>query len=116
MAWNSTFKSSAKPMQRKTLMRAKSLTKNQNRKPGLASRGMKGAAPTAEQKRVHGRLASLGCIACRLDGRHQPVVSIHHIDGRTKPKAHWEVLPLCAGTPPGWNWCARSDRCASVEN
>ncbi|MFT8276120.1 Ref family recombination enhancement nuclease [Kerstersia gyiorum] len=97
MAWNSTFNSTPKPMQRKTQLRAKSLTKKQNRKSGLASRGMKGAAPTAEQKRFHDRLACLGCIACRLDGMHQPVVSIHHIDGRTKPNAHWEVLPLCAG-------------------
>ena len=24
-------------------------------------------------------------------------VSIHHIDGRTKPGAHRKVLPLCAG-------------------
>jgi hypothetical protein len=22
---------------------------------------------------------------------------VHHIDGRTKPNAHWLVLPLCAG-------------------
>ncbi|MOA33025.1 hypothetical protein D3C78_1542830 [compost metagenome] len=25
------------------------------------------------------------------------MVSIHHIDGRTKPGAHSRVLPLCAG-------------------
>ena len=28
---------------------------------------------------------------------HNPVVSIHHVDGRTKPGAHMRVLPLCAG-------------------
>lgn len=97
MAWNSTFTSPARPMQRKTPLRAKSLTNKRNGKSHISSRGMKGKAPTVEQKRFHDRLASLGCIACRLDGVHQPVVSIHHIDGRTKPNAHWEVLPLCAG-------------------
>lgn len=58
---------------------------------------MKGRTPTAAQKRFHSQLASLGCIACRLDDKWQPQVSIHHIDGRTKPAAHWQVLPLCAG-------------------
>lgn len=56
---------------------------------------MKGRNPTAEQKRFWSALAELGCIACRADGRYNPVVSIHHIDGRTKPDAHWLVLPLC---------------------
>ena len=37
-----------------------------------------------------------------LDGHHrdfseQAHVSIHHCDGRTKPHAHYYVLPLCAG-------------------
>ena len=41
-------------------------------------------------------LASLGCIACRKDGHFVSPVSIHHIDGRTKPDASWRVLPLCA--------------------
>lgn len=58
---------------------------------------MKGKAPTKAEKQFHDRLARLGCIACRKDGRFNPVVSIHHIDGRTKPGAHKKVLPLCAG-------------------
>lgn len=58
---------------------------------------MKGCKPTAAEKRLHDQLATLGCIACRMDGVYQPVVSIHHIDGRTKPGAHMKVLPLCAG-------------------
>lgn len=58
---------------------------------------MKGCKPTAAEKRLHDQLATLGCIACRMDGVYQPVVSIHHIDGRTKPGAHLKVLPLCAG-------------------
>lgn len=58
---------------------------------------MKGRNPTAAEKRFHDQLAALGCIACRIDGNHNPTVSIHHIDGRTKPGAHMRVLPLCAG-------------------
>ena len=58
---------------------------------------MRGKKPTAEEKRFHDKIASLGCIACYLDGRYMEEVSIHHIDGRTKPGAHMKVLGLCAG-------------------
>jgi len=59
---------------------------------------MKGRNPTAEQKRFWDMLArEVGCIASRKDGFWEPRVSIHHIDGRTKPDAHWLVLPLSAG-------------------
>lgn len=55
-------------------------------------------APTKPEKLLWTRMASaVGCIACHLDGRFNPVVSIHHIDGRTKPGCHQHVLPLCAG-------------------
>lgn len=77
-----------------TLKRGKALKAKRAR---ITSKGMKGKSATAEQKRYHDALASLGCIACQLDGNRQPIVSIHHIDGRTKPDAHWLVLPLCAG-------------------
>ncbi len=59
---------------------------------------MKGRSTSAEQKRYHDLLAQrIGCIACQKDGRFNPSVSIHHVDGRTKPDAHWMVLSLCAG-------------------
>lgn len=59
---------------------------------------MKGIAATAEQRRFHDMLcAVVGCAACRLHGRFNDLVSVHHIDGRTKKLAHWLVLPLCAG-------------------
>ncbi|MOA46128.1 hypothetical protein D3C78_1686050 [compost metagenome] len=59
---------------------------------------MKGRTPTRHEKHLHDRLASeVGCIACRKDGIRNMQVSIHHIDGRTKPGAHLKVLPLCAG-------------------
>lgn len=38
---------------------------------------------------------TVGCVACRKEGTFNDYVSIHHIDGRTKPHAHWHVLPLC---------------------
>lgn len=58
---------------------------------------MKGKTRTKDEKALQDRIASLGCIACLKDGVHNPVVSIHHIDGRTKQGAHTKVLPLCAG-------------------
>jgi hypothetical protein len=66
------------------------------RKP-MKSKGMKGRAPTADEQRFMGAIAGLGCVACRKDGITNPWISIHHIDGRTKPGAHFRVLPLCAG-------------------
>ncbi len=60
---------------------------------------MKGKTPSAAQKRFHDLLAThIGCQACYQDaGQRNTYVSIHHIDGRTKPHAHWHVLALCAG-------------------
>lgn len=52
-------------------------------------------AVTAAEKEYWNRLAGLGCIACMLDHVHTPEVSIHHVDGRTKPGCHMLVLPLC---------------------
>ena len=96
-AHNSTLKR-GKPIKR-TPFKKSALSKPMkiSSKAKMSSKCMKGKSVTAEQKRYHDALASLGCIACRLDGNHQPVVSIHHIDGRTKSHAHWLVLPLCAG-------------------
>ena len=102
MTWNSTFKSPAKPMQRKTPMnRGEIRFKPADEKAAqwlkrMKSRGMKGRAPNTSEKRFHDLLASVvGCIACRQEGMFTPFVSVHHIDGRTKPWAHWMVLPLC---------------------
>lgn len=63
----------------------------------IKSRGMKGRPPTAEEARFMDAIAKLGCVACRKDGWENLHVSVHHIDGRTKPGAHMLVLPLCAG-------------------
>lgn len=52
-------------------------------------------AVTPLEKAMWDRLARLGCIACMKEGRFNPHVSIHHVDGRTKPGCHLLVLPLC---------------------
>lgn len=53
--------------------------------------------PSKSERLYWERLVSVvGCVACRIDlnivNTH---CSIHHIDGRTKPGAHMNVLPLC---------------------
>ena len=64
------------------------------RKAGLKS---KERTVTAAEKLLWTRLAALGCVACKKDGNFNTHVSIHHVDGRTKPGCHQLVLPLCAG-------------------
>jgi hypothetical protein len=62
-----------------------------------------GKNPTKAQNQWFNDVADIcGCICCLLDGfprdfSEQAHVSIHHCDGRTKPHAHYFVLPLCAG-------------------
>ena len=64
------------------------------RKAGMKS---KERAVTTTEKLLWTRLAALGCVACKKDGKFNTHVSIHHVDGRTKPGCHQLVLPLCAG-------------------
>ena len=91
------FKPRATPMVRSGFL-ARSPFKR-NREPSGAPRMKSGQrAPTKPEKLLWSRLAEVvGCIACHIDGHFNPVVSIHHIDGRTKPGCHGKVLPLCAG-------------------
>lgn len=57
---------------------------------------VKQLAKTEDDKAFWDRLAKeIGCIACLKDGNLNTHVSIHHIDGRTKPGCHSLVLPLC---------------------
>jgi len=56
-----------------------------------------GDGVTKAEKAHQEKVAAFGCIACWLDGIANPHVSIHHVNGRTKPGAHTQVLPLCAG-------------------
>jgi Recombination enhancement, RecA-dependent nuclease len=90
-----------KPLARKTPLKAAAFKRADRKEAGavakvrMKSRGMKGRPPTAEETRFMDAIASLGCVACAKDGWYSPVVSIHHIAGRTKPGAHMFVLPLC---------------------
>jgi hypothetical protein len=67
------------------------------RKSGLGKSRQR--AVSAQEAAYWDRLArEIGCIACRVAGLPtSDYVSIHHIDGRTKPGCHMNVLPLCAG-------------------
>ena len=58
---------------------------------------MKGRNPTAAEKRHMSAVRQIGCIACLNNGIETPpdYTLIHHIDGKTKPNAHFKVLPLC---------------------
>ena len=56
---------------------------------------MHGKTQTKAEREHWDRVARLGCIACLKDGRINDFVSIHHVDGRTKPGSHMRVLPLC---------------------
>jgi len=63
---------------------------------GSASgRGLKGRTPTAAERVVMDALGKLPCIACLQHGKESPLISLHHIEGRTKPGAHLLQIPLC---------------------
>lgn len=90
------FKPRTAPMKSKAFARAE---RKEAAASSKAARGMKSKrrAVSAAEKLMWDRLAQLGCIACMKDGRYNPHVSIHHVDGRTKPGCHQLVLALCAG-------------------
>lgn len=58
--------------------------------------GMKGRTPTAAEKQWMNRVSTYGCYCCRRMGLMNDNILIHHVDGRTKPGAHFLVIPLCA--------------------
>lgn len=57
---------------------------------------MKGRAPTAEEKRHLSRAGEMPCIVCTLQHLGDTPAAIHHLDGKTKPGAHFLVIPLCS--------------------
>jgi hypothetical protein len=58
---------------------------------------MKGRKPTAEEERHIKAVAELGCIVCLMHlGVYSPC-EIHHIEGKTKPNAHFKIIGLCYG-------------------
>jgi hypothetical protein len=96
------IKRGTKGMRRSDMARAGSGTRTQERKAAPSSKAKlktKRRSVTDAERRYWDRLASvIGCVAClRARRPSDSPVSIHHIDGRTKPGCHMLVLPLCAG-------------------
>lgn len=72
-------------------------TTRSSTKPARKTLKAKQRAVTSDEKAMWDRLATeIGCVACMKDGHFNTHVSIHHVDGRTKPDCHKLVLPLCA--------------------
>ena len=79
-------------------------TKPVTRKP-IKSKGLAGRNATVIEKRLANKIGEIGCICClnknwytteMQEQETTKFISLHHIDGRTKPWAHAKVLPLCA--------------------
>lgn len=60
-----------------------------------SGRGLKGRTPTVSERTVMDALGKLPCIACHQHGKETVLISLHHINGRTKPGAHLLQIPLC---------------------
>lgn len=91
------FSTTTKKMKQGAFIKGKVAAK-MSLKPDQRPKKMKTAQrpKTAEDEAFWDRLAKeVGCVACLKDGNFNPHVSIHHIDGRTKPGCHSLVLPLC---------------------
>ena len=56
---------------------------------------MKGRTPTADEKAHMNAVAAHGCYCCNKMGIFNDYILIHHVDGRTKPGAHFKVIGLC---------------------
>lgn len=71
------------------------LTAKRQTRSSASGRGLKGRSPTAAERVVMDALGKLPCIACLQHGKESPLISLHHIQGRTKPGAHLLQIPLC---------------------
>ncbi len=82
---------------------------------------MKGRTPTADERRFMNSLCSLGCIVCRLSMSIFSPCTVHHIDGKTKPGAHYHILGLCGNhhqvpdTQKPKRWVARHENKTEFE-
>lgn len=53
---------------------------------------------TKEEKKHLERVASIGCIVCRNEGRYNILAEVHHIRnsaGMGRRNSHFETIPLC---------------------
>jgi hypothetical protein len=67
--------------------------------------------PTAEEKAWLNAICQIGCIVCRLHLSCYSPAEPHHLDGRTKPGAHLQTIPLCPRHHrlPGKGYVSRAD-------
>jgi hypothetical protein len=62
---------------------------------------MQGRTPTKAEAAWMSKARQLGCIICIKERKIAPwstppeYTAIHHIEGKTKPEAHFLTLPLC---------------------
>lgn len=56
---------------------------------------MKGRNPSSSERKWMDTVATYGCWCCRQMDIQNDYISLHHTQGRTKPKAHYYVIPLC---------------------
>jgi hypothetical protein len=62
---------------------------------------MQGRTPTKAEAAWMSKARQLGCIICIKERKTAPwatppeYTAIHHIEGKTKPEAHFLTLPLC---------------------
>lgn len=56
---------------------------------------MQGRSPNKKEKQWMDSISNFGCIVCKLFYQCNSPAEIHHIDGKTKPEAHFKTLPLC---------------------
>lgn len=71
------------------------ITAKPQTRASVSGKGLKGRTPTVAERVVMDALGKLPCIACLQHGKESPLISLHHIDGRTKPGAHLLQIPLC---------------------
>ena len=93
--------------QKMALLKGSGISANKALKPSAkqtASKGLKGRARSAEEKRLETKIADIGCICCLNKGWYnsamqasegQRFISMHHVAGRTQKWAHAKQLPLC---------------------
>ena len=85
----------AKAQAAKAIEKAKSAPPKKRTPRKTTSKGLKGRTPTASERRAMDLIGKLPCVACEKHGRENPMISLHHVYGRTIDNAHAYVLPLC---------------------
>jgi len=62
---------------------------------------LKGKTPRKAEKEWLAAICDLGCIVCLREFELDSLACPHHIDGKTKPDAHYMTIPLCGNHHQG---------------